>query len=164
MTKLIKYCLQRNNKYLFIAITFVLLAITPLAAQRPSPSFGIGFQAGNPTGLSMQFYKSHGVTTDILLAYNLRDFFFMNIHGLWNIHLDPGEHFHFYYGPGGFIGIRDHQPEDRTDEVVAGFSGNFGLNFVISRVEFFGQVTPRLSVTPFTKFYGGGGVGMRFFF
>lgn len=148
----------------FTGLILFLLAFTPLQAQRPSPSFGIGFQAGNPTGLSMQFYKNRGITTDILLAYNWEDFFFLNIHGLWSTHLDRGQHFHFFYGPGGFVGIRDYKPETRKDAVEAGISGNFGLNFVVERIELFGQVTPRLTVTPGTNFDWGGGIGMRFFF
>ena len=147
-----------------IGLAFFYCFITSVHAQRPSPSFGIGFQAGNPTGLSLQFYRDHGVTTDILLAYDLNNFFFLNIHGLWNTHLDPHGHFHLYYGPGGFVGVRDYQPEGLPDDVVAGISGNFGLNFVISRIEFFGQVTPRLELTPATHYHTGGGVGMRFFF
>jgi len=133
-------------------------------AQRPSPSVGIGFQAGDPTGLSLQFYKSRGMTTDILFAYHFDNFFFLNVHGLWDTHLDRGEHFHLYYGPGGFVGIRTFKNEPRTDEVAAGISGNLGLNLVLSRFEIFGQVTPRLEVTPATNLDIGGGVGLRFFF
>lgn len=164
MTNRIIYYGSTIGKFCVYFIIIFLCAYSNLMAQRPSPSFGIGFQAGNPTGLSMQFYKNRGVTTDILLAYDLNDFFFVNIHGLWNTHLDRGEHFHFYYGPGGFIGVRDYKPEGQRNDVVAGISGNFGLNLVISRLEFFGQVTPRFTLTPGTQYYTGGGIGMRFFF
>ena len=133
-------------------------------AQRPSPSVGIGFQAGNPTGLSLQFYKDRGITTDILFAYDFDNFYFFNVHGLWNTHLDNRGHFHIYYGPGLFLGIRTHEPETGNDDLAAGLSGNFGLSLAVSRVEFFGQVTPRIEVTPATDFDWGGGVGIRFFF
>lgn len=164
MTNQLISCSGKRSRILFIALTLVLFCFSDLLAQRPSPGFGIGFQVGNPTGLSMQFYKERGMTTDILVAYNLKDFFFLNIHGLWNVHLDQAERFHFYYGPGGFVGIRSHKPENRKDDVEAGISGNFGLNYVVKRIEFFGQATPRLALTPGTNFNMGGGVGMRFFF
>ncbi len=151
------------NSFLFIVLINCLFAGS-LFAQRPSPSFGIGFQAGNPTGLSLQFYKDRGMTTDILVAYDLDDFFFLNVHGLWNAHLDNHGHLHFYYGPGGFIGIRDRGPEYPNDDIAAGVSGNFGLSLVFSRIELFGQFTPRLELTPSTDFRPGGGVGMRIFF
>ncbi len=135
-------------------------------AQRSDHAFGIGFQAGNPTALALQFYEAHGMSTDILLAYNLEDFLFVNIHGLWNTHLDDKGLVHLFYGPGGFIGVRDRGrliSDKRYDKVVAGISGNFGLNVVLGRVEIFGQVTPRLSLTPGTDFNLGGGVGLRFY-
>lgn len=133
-------------------------------AQRPDKAFGIGFQVGSPTALALQFYKAKGMSTDILLAYNLKDFLFVNIHGLWNTHLDQNGQWYLFYGPGGFVGIRDRRSSDsRYDKVEAGISGNFGLNFVAGRVEFFGQLTPRLAFTPGTNFDLGGGVGLRFY-
>lgn len=164
MANRINYDNGAPKRTLFIGFTVLLFYVSNLSAQRPSPSFGIGFQAGNPTGLSMQFYKAGGVSTDILLAYNLEDFFFLNIHGLWDVHLDRTGHFHFFYGPGGFVGIRDYQSEGLKDEVVAGVSGEIGLNLVLQRIELFGQVTPRLALTPGTYYNTGGGIGMRFFF
>ncbi len=148
--------------WLLIAILFLSSVSTPFA-QRPSPSLGIGFQAGNPTGLSLQWYKNHGITTDILLAYDLDRFYFVNIHGLWNVHLDQGQHFHFYYGPGAFAGVRRHEFDARKDVVAMGLSGNLGLGLVFSRVEFFGQFTPRLELLKTTHFTPGGGLGIRFF-
>lgn len=159
-----KYRMGQPARMFFAGLVLFLFCWTDLFAQRPSPGFGIGFQVGTPTGLSMQFYKAHGITTDLLFAYDWQRFFFFNIHGLWNVHLDRAERFHFYYGPGGFIGIRDNKPEGVRDDVVAGVSGNFGLNLVLGRVEFFGQATPRLALTPGTGFDMGGGIGMRFFF
>lgn len=158
------YGIRNSFKIAFFGLVMFFSNIQAQYAQRPSPSVGIGFQAGNPTGLSLQFYKNHGVTTDILFAYQFNNFFFLNIHGLWNTHLDQNGHFHLYYGPGGFVGIRRHRPELANDQVAAGISGNLGLNLVVSRLEFFGQVTPRLEITPGTKLDFGGGVGMRFFF
>jgi hypothetical protein len=131
-----------------IALLFCLPLNLAAQSQRPDKAFGIGFQAGNPTGLALQFYKAHGVSTDILLAYNLDDFLFLNIHGLWNTHLDQEQRFHL---------------PDNDNEFEAGLSGDLGLNFVVGRVEFFGQITPRIALIPATNFNLGGGVGIRFF-
>ncbi len=135
-------------------------------AQRPSPSVGIGFQAGSPTGLNLQFYKAGGMSTDLLFAWNLDNFFFVNVHGLWDHHLDPQQRFHVYYGPGLFLGIHDrkYREDIGNNNPVFGVSGDFGLNFVFGRAELFGQVTPRLALTPGTDLYLGGGAGLRFFF
>ncbi len=150
-------------KLWFLVAVLFLSSINSPFAQRPSPSLGIGFQAGNPTGLSLQWYKNHGVTTDILLAYDLDRFYFLNIHGLWDVHLDQGQHLHFYYGPGAFVGVRRHEFDSRRDVAALGLSGNLGLGLVVSRVEFFGQFTPRLELIKTTRFTPGGGLGIRFF-
>lgn len=107
---------------------------------------------------------------DILLAWDIDDdkydFFFVNVHGLWFKPLNASSpQFNFYYGPGAFVGLREH--EDRFDDdhdVVIGASGNFGLNMEIDRFDVFLQLTPRLSLTPNTDFDMGGGLGLRFFF
>lgn len=158
------YVSPKYWKFGFLSLVIFFSFIGTSFGQRPSPSVGIGFQAGSPTGLSLQFYKDRGVTTDILFAYHSNNFYFLNVHGLWNAHLDSGGHFHLYYGPGGFVGVRTYRSDIIDDDVVAGFSGNLGLNFVVSRLEFFGQVTPRLELTPGTNLNMGGGVGLRFFF
>jgi hypothetical protein len=145
---------------LFICLSFSISA----QAQRPEKAFGIGFQAGNPSGLALQFFRDHGVSTDILLAYNLEDFLFLNMHALWQTHLDQKNMTHLFYGPGGFIGLRDvDNSENNFDEFEAGISGNVGLNLIVKRVEFFGQVTPRFTLIPSTQFNWGGGVGIRFY-
>lgn len=163
------YILKARTPFkIAVFVIFMLLcAGTHLQAQgtRTTGDVGIGFQAGYPTGLSLQFYRETGMTTDILFAYDFNDFFFMNVHGLWDTHLDDADQFHFYYGPGVFVGFVNERNEDtRIDNPVFGFSGNLGLNFVINKFELFGQVTPRLSVVPNTDVVFGGGVGMRFFF
>lgn len=150
-------------KSCFLLPVLFLFFLADANAQRPSSSVGIGFQAGNPTGLSIQFYKEHGVSTDILFAHNFNRYSFLNIHGLWNTHLDNRGVMHLFYGPGGFVGVYNN-PEGQKDYVTAGISGNFGLNLVVSRVEFFGQVTPRLELINATNFDWGYGAGIRFFF
>lgn len=137
-----------------------------LSAQRPSPSVGIGFQAGSPTGLSLQFYRETGMYTDILFAWDLDDFFFVNVHGLWDQHLDAERRLHVFYGPGLFLGVRDRKGRELPNDnnPVFGVSGDLGLNLVFGRVELFGQVTPRLALTPGTDLNVGGGAGLRFFF
>jgi hypothetical protein len=142
-----------------------------IAHQLPAQKVGVGFQVGSPTGLSLHFRNNTGaMRPDILFAWDFddddRDFFFVNVHGLWFKRLGGKEPFHFYYGPGAFIGIRDddRKGRDYDDETVVGFSGNFGLNYEFSRLDIFIQITPRLSIAPNTDFEGGGGLGMRFFF
>ena len=150
-------------------LAFSWLQPNPLSAQTKTGSVGVGFQAGNPTGLNLHFRSTKPARLDILLAWdfddNDRDFFFVNVHGLWFKRIGGSQPFHFYYGPGAFIGVRDdNRKGDRDDETVLGVSGNFGINYEFSRVDIFVQLTPRLEIISETDLDVGGGLGVRFFF
>lgn len=154
-----------------ISIAFILTFVTLIFNMVSAQNVGLGFQVGDPTALNLHFRNNSGaMRPDILLAWdfddNDRDFFFVNVHGLWFKRLGTKEPFNFYYGPGAFIGIRDHvgRGRDDDDDVVFGVSGNFGLNYEFPRVDIFLQVTPRLSIVPDTDFEPGAGLGVRFFF
>lgn len=156
----------KNCSFGFILL-FTALKINTICAQ----NVGVGFQVGDPTALNLHFRNTSGaMRPDILFAWdfddNDRDFFFVNVHGLWFKRLGTKEPFNFYYGPGAFIGIRDHdgRGRDDDDDVVVGVSGNFGVNYEFPRVDIFLQLTPRLAIVPDTDFEPGGGLGVRFFF
>ena len=159
---------MKNNSFYPINLIRVLILTLFLAgisfielnAQRQYGDVGIGVQIGQPTGLSIKVYKP--VTSlDFLAAWNWNDFFFLNIHGLYDTHLNDQNTVHFFYGPGGFIGIRERS--DRDDEVELGVSGSFGLDFIIHKFEIYLQATPRLALVKSTRFDMGGGVGFRIY-
>lgn len=144
---------------------FILLAsFNTLHAQ----NVGVGFQAGDPTGLNLHFRGTKPMRLDFLFAWDFsdrdRNFFFVNVHGLFFKPLSTSPKFNFYYGPGGYVGVRERNRRDKDDETVVGLSGNFGLNVEIDRFDIFIQLTPRLDLVPDTNFDMGGGIGARFFF
>lgn len=152
----------------FIASLFFFLS-NPAQAQ----NVGVGFQAGDPTGLNLHFRNTKPMRLDILFAWDFddddRDFFFVNVHGLFFKPLSASPKFNFYYGPGAYIGVRDRKRDrppfdDDDDKTVLGVSGNFGINVEIERFDIFLQLTPRLDLVPDTDFDIGGGLGARFFF
>lgn len=147
------------------ALGLVLLigaACAPQAsAQRTPGSIGIGGQLGDPSGVTLKFYNGRGPSWDFLAAWDSDDFFFLNVHALYERHLGRRPDLHFFYGPGGFVGFRDRGEED---DVEAGISGSFGVGFLIEQFEIYGQLTPRLSVVPDTDGDLGAGLGVRFYF
>jgi hypothetical protein len=153
----------------FFFLIFNLLFQHNLSAQQGG-NVGVGFQAGDPTGLNLHFRGTEPMRLDILFAWDFdddddRDFFFVNVHGLFFKPLSASPKFNFYYGPGLYVGVRDdNQGNDNDDDVVLGLSGNFGLNVEIDRFDIFLQLTPRLDLVPDTGFDIGGGLGARFFF
>ena len=159
---------MKNNSFYPINLTRILIltlflsgtSFIELNAQRQYGDVGIGVQIGQPTGLSIKVYKP--VTSlDFLAAWNWNDFFFLNIHGLYDTHLNDQNTVHFFYGPGGFIGIRERS--DRNDDVELGVSGSFGLDFLIHKFEIYLRATPRLALVKSTRFDMGGGVGFRIY-
>lgn len=152
----------------FFLLIFNLLLQNDLSAQNRGGNVGVGFQAGAPTGLNLHFRNTKPMRLDLLFAWDFddddRDFFFVNVHGLFFKPLSASPRFNFYYGPGAYIGVRDHNRRDRDDDTVLGFSGNFGINVEIERFDIFLQLTPRLDLVPDTDFDIGGGLGARFFF
>jgi len=138
----------------------LLSSITSSHAQRRSGQVGIGLQAGQPSGLTVKIYKP-STSLDFLAAWDLNDFFFLNVHGLKDASLNREHTVHFFYGPGAFIGIRN--ISENNDDVELGVSGSFGLDFIVGSLEFYIQATPRLTVIDATNFDMGGGFGVRIY-
>lgn len=146
-----------------LLLGIVLLTSAPAEAQRRPGGVGFGGQIGEPSGVTIKVYNPNAVSYDFLAAWNLDDFFYLNVHGVYERHLNDEGSAHFFFGPGGFVGLRD-RPRDEDDDVVLGISGTFGVNYFIERAELFAQVTPRLSLVPDTDGDVGGGIGVRFYF
>ncbi len=140
--------------------------VVTLSAQRAPGSVGVGAQFGKPTGLTVKVYNPNSMSLDILAAWDLEDFFFLNVHGIYEIHLGDSERAHFLIGPGAFAGIRDTDDIEGngTDDFAAGISASAGLGFIFGIVEVYGQVTPRLELIEETDGTVGGGIGLRFYF
>jgi len=139
------------------------LCVSNAHAQRRPGAVGIGGQIGDPSGVTLTIYNPQSMSYDFLVAWDTDDFFFLNAHGLFEQHLGGRGNLHFFYGPGAFIGFRDRGNEE-DDEAVAGISGRVGLGVLFDRFEVYGQVTPRLALTPATDGEIGGGVGFRIYF
>ena len=133
-------------------------------AQPSGGNFGLGIQLGQPSGLSLKIYNPGRMSPDILLAWDLNDFFFVNVHGIWEKPIS--NNFNFFYGPGLFLGFREHHNNklfDDDDELNLGVSGTIGLNYYVDRFEIYLRLTPRLLVIDRTDGDVGGGLGFRFY-
>lgn len=131
------------------------------ANQRKS-RVGLGGQIGEPAGVTLKIRNPGSTSIDILAAWVGDDVFFVNIHGLLEKQISDNENLHVFYGPGGYAGFHDRVHED--DEVIAGISATVGLGFLVEHFEIFGQLTPRLDLTPATEGDLGVGAGVRYYF
>ena len=158
------FTIKRTPTSILAFLAFLCLALATVStahAQRRSGAIGLGGQIGEPSGVTLKLYNPNAVSYDFLAAWDLDDFFFLNVHGLFERHLGNNPDVHLFYGPGGFVGFRD-RPED--DDTVAGISGTVGLGFLIEQFEIYGQLTPRFSLIPQTDGDIGGGLGFRYYF
>lgn len=155
---------NRTLKYglLFGCLLLPLLLLAPEAqAQYRRGNVGLGGQVGSPSGITLKLYQHSGFAYDFLAAWDFDDFFFLNVHGLYERPLEDSP-LRYYLGPGAFIGVADRGR--REDEVVLGVSATIGLNFFIEQFEVYLQLTPRLEIVPGTDGDFGGGVGLRYYF
>jgi hypothetical protein len=154
---------MKNIRKIIMTAIIVLLGIglSTMNAQREYGDVGIGVQFGQPTGLTLKVYRPNA-SLDLLAAWDWDDFFFLNIHSIYDVHLNDQNTVHFFYGPGVFIGLRERS--EINDEVELGVSGSLGLDFLIQKFEIFLQATPRLALLKSTDFDMGGGVGFRIYF
>lgn len=129
-------------------------------AQRVPGNVGIGFQIGDPSGVTLQFYNPEP-SWDFLAAWDWDDFFLLNVHALYERPLGNRPDLYVFYGPGAFLGFVERAGDD---EISIGISGTVGIGYLIEQFEIFGQLTPRLSLVPSTDGHFGGGIGARYYF
>lgn len=172
-----KLMLTTNHRWLAAWIVAVGLfaagGVTEAQAQRTPGSLGLGGQIGSPSGITLKVYNPNTISYDVLAAWDLGDFFFLNVHGLYErpLDLEGTSGVEYFFGPGGYIGFEDRRVgppgrDDDTDtETVLGISGRLGINVPFEdRFEFFVQITPRINLIPDTEGDFGGGVGLRYYF
>jgi hypothetical protein len=150
---------------LFI-LAVCLFSMPKIYAQPSGGNFGLGIQFGEPSGLSLRIYQPGRMSADILLAWDLDDFFYANVHGTWEKSLAGSGDFNFFYGPGAFIGLRERRNRglfDGDNDVNFGISGTAGFNVYIERIEIYLRITPRLLLVDRTDSNVGGGLGFRFY-
>ena len=141
-----------------------MFALSPtLQAQRAAGDIGIGLQIGEPSGLSVGYYQSDGVGVDVLAAWDLDDYLYVNAHALYTRPINELNELdlYFFFGPGAFVGLQ----ENRNDwGFRAGISGTAGISLMISSFEIYFRLTPRLRLIDETRADIGGGLGLRWWF
>lgn len=94
---------------------------------------------------------------DLAAEWDFDDYVFVQAHVLLSERRFPGSPVGYFYGPGIFIGARNNA------DTAFGLSFNAAVNYYTGPIEFFGQVTPRLRLTPDSKFDVGAALGIRFY-
>ncbi|TYP93972.1 hypothetical protein LX73_1689 [Fodinibius salinus] len=144
----------------FLAISFTSLS----HAQDADKNLGIGFIAGEPTGLSLKSWTGGNNAFDLGLAWSLGRYDAINIHGdyLWhnyNIFSDVNSgSLPVYFGIGGRVILAD-------NDALIGARIPVGINYLFedSPIGLFLEVAPVFNIAPATDFDVDGGIGVRFY-
>ena len=143
-------------------LVFSVSAPPTLYAQQKKEitRFGVGGQAGRPTGVTLKYYLRQGLGITLLTAWNRRRKILINSQLIFELPI-PDSPLQFYTGPGAFI-ERDENNNNLTYK--AGIGVAVGLNFYVEKFEVFLQANPELEVHPTFFIRPGGAVGLRYFF
>ena len=146
---------------LLIVLTLLLAPIgNEATAQRAKGAFGIGAQAGTPTGLTLKYYARSDMGLVFLGSWSLDRFLLFSIHTTYEYPI-PDSPLRFFIGPGLDIGREG--DEDNSD-IRYGITVMPGLNFFTEKFEVFLQALPGIKFNKSSEFTLGGSVGLRYFF
>lgn len=145
--------------------TAALLAMALWPARieaKQSGDFGLGFIAGDPSGLSGKLWLSPDNALDFLGGFSiLDDRISLNVDYVWHewnlIPVNKGQ-LPLYYGMGVGTTVASH--------AFIGVRGVVGLEYLFPNapLDVFLELGPGAAILPSTEFTMSGGLGMRFFF
>ena len=150
----------------FLVATFLSISFHSLSqAQTADKNIGVGFIAGEPTGLSLKSWTAGNNAFDLGLAWSLGRYDAINIHGdyLWHNYslfsdVDSGS-LPVYFGIGGRVVLAD-------NTALLGARIPVGINYLFedAPVGLFLEIAPVFNLAPVTDFDVDGGIGVRYYF
>ncbi len=138
-----------------------------LRAGAQNRGFGVGFVAGEQTGISTKIWTTQTNAVQFSLAWRNENEFLgsrVSVSGdyLWHSFdaIQSSYLFPVYYGVGGAL------ISGGAERDIIGVRGIAGIEYLPRKVplDLFLQVVPMLVLTPGTSLEVGAGVGLRFFF
>ncbi len=152
----------RFRNHCLAAITLALLAAAPGHA-RQGGDLGLGFVAGDPSGISAKIWLSDANALDLIAGFSVQeDWISLHADYVWHefslFPVNVGQ-LPLYYGMGVWTAIAKHAP-------ALGARGVVGIEYLFSKapLDVFLELGPGASLLPSTRFGMSGGLGMRFFF
>ena len=154
--------LARIRLTLSAVVACVAVAFLPGQA-RQGGNLGLGFIAGDPSGISGKIWLNDQNALDLIAGFNVQeDWISLNADYVWHeFSLFPVRvgQLPLYYGMGVWTAIAKHAP-------ALGAHGVVGIEYLFpsAPLDVFLELGPGTSILPSTRFGMSGGLGMRFFF
>jgi hypothetical protein len=155
MKKIIMKCIIRS-----LGITFLLITTPALAIEE----FSAGLATPSPTGLIFKLWTSRFTAFDFFAEWNF-DSNDYNFHADYLTHnyelLDAKESNMIFYSGYGIRALDDTNDDERP---TLGLRLPFGVTYLMEdpHIDLFGEVAPRMNVTPRTNFGLDIMVGVRY--
>jgi hypothetical protein len=150
------------RKSFTLGILALCLAALPLQA-RPGGNFGLGFQLGDPSGLSGKYWLSSENAVDMLLGFSpYRDWVFAKADYLWhffNVIPVASGRVPLYIGPGAMTYIHDSRVGIGIE-----LAGGIAYMFPSIPIDVFLNVGIGAFIVPATDGSVNAGIGARFYF
>ena len=159
-------------KKIFLLCT-MLIMWSAVAESQTYGKFGVGFVAGEPSGISWKYRFNHPNAVEGAIGFLPDNGVRADVNYLWHTHPFRNEYFGFDYGAGIAVGPgRNDLTASRTgyfyrgEEIGFGLRGVAGLNYLIPHapVDMFLEAAPLWIVSPVSKTGLDTGFGMRLYF
>lgn len=162
---MIKNCIQiwASKKTSLTVLTVGLFLLWPSATHaRLGGNLGVGFIAGQPSGINGKLWLGETTAIDGTLGFNVfENEISLNADYLWHdfelIRIPQGQ-MPLYYGMGLWTVIQNHG--------AFGVRGVVGVEYLFptAPLDAFFEIAPGISILPGTDFHAEAGIGMRYFF
>ncbi len=153
----------------FILSFITIFSLSAFAQPVQVSGFGVGILIGDPTAFSFKGHLGNDHYFDVALAYNTGEADGIYTHGSYIIENQgvfqiEEELLNLYYGVGGRLFVADTKKHD--DEVHLGLRVPVGINYYLKdpSVEFFGEISANMNLTPETEFDLDVSLGARYWF
>lgn len=157
---------------IILGFCFLLGLLSPISSFAEH-DFGAGIVLGDPTGLTAKYNLSNEHAIDAALSFGGHNNLYLHGTFLWlmpaafDIEQRP---VNWYFGLGARVIDHDHDHnhdhEDHDDGTYLGVRAPLGLRVTLDkvRVEFFGEISLAMDVTPETDADMDFGIGARYYF
>ncbi len=153
---------------LFLTVLAITVAAWGSPIQ-PGRNFGLGLVAGDPTGLSLKYWKgsTNAIQGSLAWSFLKNGYLRANADYLWHdydlITVEKGS-LPLYYGPG--VTLWAGRVRDDHGGANIGVRGVCGLEYIFKGAPFdlFLELAPTLDLAPATGLWLQGGLGARYYF
>ena len=145
-------------KVLLLVLVILTASVASEAVAQDKKRIGIGVEVGTETGVTLKLKPDEKVSYELLAAWNIGDFLFLNGHAVYTKALEENPRVRALYGLGAYVGVYE---SNRSDNAFLGISARGAVVYAVDQYEVYFHLTPRFNLLPGTDLHLGGGLGFR---